>query len=142
MCIRDSPYDVFLNDLVNKLVQALKDTHADPEFISQRKAYKLFGRRNVDRWRRQGKVVCYKRPGKVEYKTADLRMLQKTTQDYFESPPLSSITSIKKTVKHTKYELNSINKEGKGYQCNQTELYINLFCSISIVVVLRNIEID
>ena len=83
------PYDVFLNDLVNKL-------------ISQRKAYKLFGRRNVDRWRRQGKVVCYKRPGKVEYKTADLRMLQKTTQDYFESPPLSSITSIKKTVKHTK----------------------------------------
>ena len=63
---------------------------------------KLFGRRNVDRWRRQGKVVCYKRPGKVEYKTADLRMLQKTTQDYFESPPLSSITSIKKTVKHTK----------------------------------------
>ena len=55
------PYDVFLNDLVNKLVQALKDTHDDPEFISQRKAYKLFGRRNVDRWRRQGKVVCYKR---------------------------------------------------------------------------------
>ena len=96
------PYDVFLNDLVNKLVQALKDTHDDPEFISQRKAYKLFGRRNVDGWRRQGKVVCYKRPGKVEYKTADLRMLQKTTQDYFESPPLSSITSIKKTVKHTK----------------------------------------
>ena len=44
------PYDVFLNDLVNKLVQALKDTHDDPEFISQRKAYKLFGRRNVDRW--------------------------------------------------------------------------------------------
>ena len=79
------PYDVFLNDLVNKLVQALKDTHDDPEFISQRKAYKLFGRRNVDRWRRQGKVVCYKRPGKVEYKTADLRMLQKTTQDYLKA---------------------------------------------------------
>ena len=63
------PYETFLDD---------------PEFISQRKAYELFGRRNVERWKRQGKVVSYKRPGKVEYRTADLRLLQRTTQDYFD----------------------------------------------------------
>ena len=44
----------------------------------------MFGRRNVERWRRQGKVTYYKRPGKVEYRTADLRLLQRTVQDYFD----------------------------------------------------------
>lgn len=78
------PYDIFLNDLAARIVKLLKTDHDDPEFISQRKAYELFGRRNVERWKRQGKVVSYKRPGKVEYRTADLRLLQRTVQDYFE----------------------------------------------------------
>ena len=59
------PYDTFLNDLAARIVKYLKSDNADPEFVSQRKAYEMFGRRNVERWRRQGKVVCYKRPGKV-----------------------------------------------------------------------------
>lgn len=96
------PYEVFLNDLVNKLVQALKETHDDPEFISQRKAYKIFGRRNVERWKRLGKVESYKRPGKVEYKTTDLRILQQTTQDYLETQTHASIACIKKTAKRNK----------------------------------------
>lgn len=79
------PYDTFLNDLVARIVKYLKSDNADPEFVSQRKAYEMFGRRNVERWRRQGKVVCYKRPGKVEYRTADLRLLQRTVQDYFDN---------------------------------------------------------
>ena len=55
------------------------------------------GRRNVERWKRQGKVVSYKRPGKVEYRTADLRLLQRTTQDYFdESQPKMAEKSVKK----------------------------------------------
>lgn len=78
-------YDTFINDLSARIVKLLKSDKNDPEFISQRKAYELFGRRNVERWKRQGKVVCYKRPGKVEYRTADLRLLQRTTQDYFDS---------------------------------------------------------
>ena len=53
------PYDAFLNDLAARI---------------------------VERWRRQGKVEFYKRPGKVEYKTSDLRLLQRTVQDYLESP--------------------------------------------------------
>lgn len=64
------PYDIFLNDLAARIVKILKSDNNDPEFISQRKAYEIFGRRNVERWRRMGKVVAYKRPGKVEYRTA------------------------------------------------------------------------
>ncbi len=60
----------------------LKLDAKDPEFISQNKAFEIFGRANVERWRKQGKVVAYKRPGKVEYRTADLRLLQRTQQDY------------------------------------------------------------
>ena len=80
------PYETFLEDLSARIVKMLKTDHDDPEFISQRKAYALFGRRNVERWRRQGKVEIYKRPGKVEYRTADLRLLQRTVQDYFDIP--------------------------------------------------------
>ena len=83
------PYEAFLDDLAARIVKMLKSDHDDPEFISQRKAYELFGRRNVERWKRQGKGVPHKRPGKVEYKTADLRLLQRTVQDYFDSPTIT-----------------------------------------------------
>ncbi len=77
------PYDVFLNDIAAKIVAMLKDDKNDPEYVSQRKAYTMFGRRNVERWRREGKVQPCKRPGKMEYHTADLRRLQRVKQDYF-----------------------------------------------------------
>ena len=81
------PYDTFLNDLAARIVKMIKADNNDPEFVSQRKAYELFGRRNVERWKRQGKVESYKRPGKVEYRTSDLRLLQRTVQDYFKVSP-------------------------------------------------------
>ena len=84
------PYDTFLNDLAARIVKMMKADNNDPEFVSQRKAYELFGRRNVERWNRQGKIESYKRPGKVEYRTSDLRLLQRTTQDYFKTPPLKN----------------------------------------------------
>lgn len=80
-------YDRFLRDLSACIVKMLKTETNDPEFVSQRKAYRIFGRRNVERWKRQGRVTSYKRPGKVEYRTADLRFLQLTEQDYFTDPP-------------------------------------------------------
>lgn len=43
------PYDTFLNDLAARIVKYLKSDNADPEFVSQRKAYEMFGRRNVER---------------------------------------------------------------------------------------------
>lgn len=78
------PYRVFIDDLAARVADLLKRDGADPDFISQRKAFELFGRANVQRWRRQGKVSPCKRPGRLEYRTADLRMLQRTQQDYFE----------------------------------------------------------
>ncbi|MCM1079122.1 MAG: hypothetical protein NC344_05780 [Bacteroidales bacterium] len=77
------PYNVFVNDVATRVVRLLNAEKADPERISQRTAYAMFGRGNVDRWRKQGKIQPCKRPGKVEYVTADLRKLQRTQQDYF-----------------------------------------------------------
>lgn len=78
------PYDRFLNDVAATVVQMIKSDHNDPEFLSQRQAWKLFGRRNVERWKKRGLVKTYKRPGRVEYLTADLRLLQRREQDYFK----------------------------------------------------------
>ena len=78
------PYRVFVDDVAARVVALLKKDQSDPEFVSQRRAYDIFGRRNVERWRRQGKVNPCKRPGKVEYRTADLRLLQRTQQDYLD----------------------------------------------------------
>lgn len=79
------PYDTFLNDIASRVVRMLKTDKDDPEFVSQRKAYEMFGRRNVERWRKQGKVEPCKRPGRLEYRTADLRLLQRVKQDYFKN---------------------------------------------------------
>ena len=78
-----------MSDLSARVVRMMKSDAADPEYISQRTAYSIFGRRNVDRWKRNGKIQPYKRPGKIEYRmadlstySADLRLLQRTEQDY------------------------------------------------------------
>ena len=81
------PYDTFLNDIASRVVRLLKSDADDPEFVSQRKAYEMFGRRNVERWKRLGLDQSFKRPGKVEYRTADLGLLQRQSQDYFSEPP-------------------------------------------------------
>lgn len=75
------PYDTFLNDVAATVVRFLQSDKDDPEIISQRKAYAMFGRRNVDRWHREGKIEPCKRPGKLEYRTADLRFLQRIKRD-------------------------------------------------------------
>lgn len=77
-------YDTFVHDVAASVVRMLTETRNDPDTVSQRQAYAMFGRGNVDRWRRQGKIEPCKRPGKVEYRTAELRALQQTKQDYFK----------------------------------------------------------
>jgi hypothetical protein len=81
---RAVPYAVFVKDIAATVARMLRDDSKDPEYISQRMAYRMFGRSNVDRWKAQRKITPYKRPGKVEYFTADLRLLQRTEQDYFK----------------------------------------------------------
>lgn len=75
-------YRTFLRDLSANIVKMLHDDRNDPEFISTRQAYSIFGRKNVERWRKAGKLQPYVRPGKMEYETAQLRLLQRTEQDY------------------------------------------------------------
>lgn len=76
-------YDTFIRDVAASVVRMLSEVRNDPETISQRQAYAMFGRGNVDRWRRQRKIEPCIRPGKVEYRTAELRALQQVRQDYF-----------------------------------------------------------
>lgn len=75
-------YETFMSDLSARVARMMKADAADPEYVSQRTAYAMFGRKNVDRWKRNAKIVAYKRPGKIEYRTADLRLLQRIEQDY------------------------------------------------------------
>lgn len=76
-------YDTFLADLAGRLAEQLASIEKQPEYISQRQAYSAFGRANVDRWRRSGKLEPHKRPGKIEYRTSELRQLKNQSQDYF-----------------------------------------------------------
>jgi hypothetical protein len=77
-------YNIFVNDVAATVVKMLAEARNDPETISQRQAYAMFGRGNVDRWRREGRINPAKRPGKIEYCTAELRLLQRKKQDYFK----------------------------------------------------------
>lgn len=77
-------YDTFMDDLSSRIVRKMQRAEKDQETVSQRKAYAIFGRANVDRWRREGRIAPCKRPGKVEYCMADLRLLQQTQQDYLK----------------------------------------------------------
>jgi len=76
-------YETFVQNVAAKLTSFLKEDKNDTEYISTREAYKRFGRGNVERWRKQGKVEPCKRPGKTEYPLARLRELSRTVQDYF-----------------------------------------------------------
>lgn len=75
-------YKTLVKDLAAEVVCMMKNDESDPVYVSQRTAYKMFGRGNVERWRREGKIEPCFRPGKVEYKTAELRFLQRKSQDY------------------------------------------------------------
>jgi hypothetical protein len=78
------PYHIFLEDLAARLEKLFKEDRNDPEYISQNKAFHQFGRANVERWRQEGKLKCFKRPGKVEYLVSDLKLLKRTEQDYLK----------------------------------------------------------
>ncbi len=77
-------YDTFVHDVASSVVRMLAEVRNEPEIISQRQAYAMFGRGNVDRWRKQGRIEPCKRPGKIEYRTAELHRLQQVKQDYFD----------------------------------------------------------
>ncbi len=75
-------YDKFLNDLASRVVNMMKNESARPEYVSQREASRLFGRANVERWRKNGQIDIIKRPGKIEYRYTELKRLYEERQDY------------------------------------------------------------
>ena len=79
-------YDTFINDLATALVPKLIEAMENPSnIISQRQAFKMFGQGHIRRWREKGLVEpVSKRPGKIEYRVSDLRILQQRKQDYFD----------------------------------------------------------
>lgn len=76
-------YETFVEDVARRLLFLLSRQRNDPETVSQNKAFEMFGRGNVERWRKKGMIQPCIRPGKVEYRTAELRALQEKVQDYF-----------------------------------------------------------
>ena len=81
---RSVPYEVFLRDVAQSVVKMLSAQKDEPEFVSKRRAYELFGRGNVDRWLKNEEIEPHIRPGKTELRMADLRALQNKVQDYFK----------------------------------------------------------
>ena len=79
-------YETFINDLATALAPKLKELEENRcDIISQNKAFTLFGQGNVLRWRQKGMLKpVSKRPGKIEYRLSELRLLQQRPQDYFE----------------------------------------------------------
>ncbi|MBC5634641.1 hypothetical protein [Parabacteroides hominis] len=52
------------------------------EFIGQKEARVRFGRQNVERWVKEGRLQRYKRPGKIEYRLEDLYKCALDPYDY------------------------------------------------------------
>lgn len=78
-------YNTFLNDLATVLVPKIKEAlQESSDVVSQNAAYRQFGKGNVTRWLKQRRLEpVSKRPGKIEYRISDLRLLQQRKQDYF-----------------------------------------------------------
>lgn len=70
------PYQIFIKDLATEIVKQMKDSKEDKENISQRQAFLIFGRANVERWRKLGLTNPVKRGGKIEYSSKELRYCQ------------------------------------------------------------------
>ena len=75
-------YDQFVTDVAARLASHIRIQAEDPQYMSQSKAFKVFGRANVERWRKKGYLHPCKRPGKLEYRSAELRERQRMEQDY------------------------------------------------------------
>lgn len=78
----------YFADMAKKMADYLKEVKDDPEYISQNKAYSMFGKNNIERWKALGLITPRIEIGKMRYKTSILRKLQDIKQDYFKGPTL------------------------------------------------------
>lgn len=76
-------YEQFVEELATKVALKMHQIEKGQLEISQAKAYKMFGRADVDRWVRTGKLKpCRISPGKKRYKLIDLQRLASVQQNY------------------------------------------------------------
>jgi hypothetical protein len=76
-------YDQFVNELAIKIALKIHQVEKGQLEISQAKAFKMFGRADVERWIKKGLVKpCRVSPGKKRYRLVDLQKLANIQQNY------------------------------------------------------------
>ena len=76
-------FEQFVDVLATKVALRIHQIEKGQLEISQAQAYKLFGRADVERWVKSGKIEPVRRsPGKKRFKLVDLQMLANVQQNY------------------------------------------------------------
>ena len=76
-------FEQFVDVLATKVALRIHQIEKGQLEISQAKAYKLFGRADVERWVKSGKIEPVRiSPGKKRFKLVDLQMLANVQQNY------------------------------------------------------------
>ena len=76
-------YDQFITDLATKIALKMHQVEKGQLEISQAQAYKMFGRADVERWVKNGKIEPVRiSPGKKRYRLIDLQKLADVQQNY------------------------------------------------------------
>lgn len=76
-------YDQFTTELATKIAIKLHQVEKGQLEICQAQAFRMFGRADVERWVKTGKLMpCRISPGKKRYKLIDLQKLASIQQNY------------------------------------------------------------
>ena len=77
------PFDEFVDTVATKVALRIYQIEKGELDISQSKAFKMFGRADVERWIKSGKLKpCRISPGKKRYKLTELQKLASIQQNY------------------------------------------------------------
>ena len=73
----------FIDELATKIALKIHQIEKGQLEISQAQAYRMYGRADVERWVKHGKLhPCRISPGKIRYRLIDLQKLASIQQNY------------------------------------------------------------
>lgn len=76
-------YEQFVNELATRIALKIHQVEKGQLEISQAKAFKMYGRADVERWVKSGKLQPSQiSPGKKRYRLIDLQKLADIQQNY------------------------------------------------------------
>lgn len=76
-------YEQFVNELATRIALKIHQVEKGQLEISQAKAFKMYGRADVERWVKSGKLQPSRiSPGKKRYRLIDLQELADIQQNY------------------------------------------------------------